>query len=95
MNTPLRNPTDADLDVFDPRSSRVPFEAIVTLRAEGRGPPFEIRLRRALKALLRAYGLRCTAVAAAPAPPSRPTRDSRVDRPNARATSCPRAKGRP
>jgi hypothetical protein len=28
-------------------------------RAEGEGPPVEIRIRRLLKAALRCYGLRC------------------------------------
>jgi len=34
----------------------------VSLKAEGPGPPVAIRLRRWLKAALRGYGLRCTAV---------------------------------
>lgn len=31
----------------------------LTFRAEGDGPPVEIRVRRLLKAALRTYGLRC------------------------------------
>jgi hypothetical protein len=56
-------------DTFDPRTSLVPAEALIVVRAEGKGPPFEIRLRRVLKAMLRAYGLRCTAVSSRPAAP--------------------------
>lgn len=33
---------------------------LVELRAEGPGPPAYVRLKRWLKASLRAYGLRCT-----------------------------------
>ena len=33
---------------------------ILTLHAEGAGPPVTVRLRRGLKLLLRACGLRCT-----------------------------------
>jgi len=35
-------------------------ELTITLRPVGDGPPAEIRFRRALKALLRHYGLRAT-----------------------------------
>jgi hypothetical protein len=31
----------------------------LTLRAEGNGPPAAIRLRKALKVMLRSFGLRC------------------------------------
>jgi hypothetical protein len=31
----------------------------ITLRPEGPGPPAAVRLKRCLKSLLRAYGLRC------------------------------------
>jgi len=37
----------------------------LTFQAAGHGPPTEIRVRRALKWLLRAYGLRCTSLAPA------------------------------
>lgn len=37
----------------------------ISLRAEGPGPPVEVRVRRALKWLLRSFGLRCTSVSAA------------------------------
>jgi hypothetical protein len=35
---------------------------ILTLTAEGAGPPGEVRLRRALKVMLSCFGLRCIAV---------------------------------
>jgi hypothetical protein len=35
---------------------------LVTLTAEGNGPPATVRLRRWLKACLRGYGLRCLRV---------------------------------
>lgn len=61
----------------------------VTLRPEGDGPPPAIRVRRLLKAALRAYGLRCVAVNPTtddgghvarpldeePEPPARPAED--------------------
>ena len=34
----------------------------IVLKAEGAGPPVEIRLRRWLKAALRGYSLRCVSV---------------------------------
>ena len=34
----------------------------IVLKAEGQGPPVEIRLRRWLKAALRGYGLRCLTI---------------------------------
>jgi hypothetical protein len=37
-------------------------EYLVSLRAEGAGPPAHVRLKRWLKACLRCYGLRCTDV---------------------------------
>jgi hypothetical protein len=39
-----------------------PPEFLLSLRAEGAGPPGIIRLRRALKCLLRSCGLRCVRV---------------------------------
>lgn len=34
----------------------------IVLRAEGEGPPAQVRIRQGLKRLLRAHGLRCTAL---------------------------------
>lgn len=34
----------------------------IVVRAEGEGPPAAIRVRRALKFLLRSHGLRCTRI---------------------------------
>lgn len=34
----------------------------IQLRSEGPGPPAIVRLRRALKAMLRMFGLRCVGV---------------------------------
>ena len=39
--------------------NRLPDDWTLTFRATGQGPPVEIRVRRLLKAALRAYGLRC------------------------------------
>lgn len=39
-----------------------PERVRVTLQADGPGPPVEVRLRRWLKAALRAWGLRCVRV---------------------------------
>lgn len=44
----------------------------LTVKAEGDGPPVECRVRRLLKAALRAYGLRCTAVDATTTTPPAP-----------------------
>lgn len=46
-------------------------QVLLTLRAEGPGPPPAIRLRRALKCLLRSFGLRCVSIEESrPAPKS-------------------------
>jgi hypothetical protein len=39
------------------------------VRAEGAGPPADVRVRRLLKAMLRGYGLRCVAVEEVPPGP--------------------------
>jgi hypothetical protein len=39
----------------------------ITLKPDGDGPPAHVRIRRALKLLLRVCGLRCTSVKLAPA----------------------------
>jgi hypothetical protein len=39
-----------------------PQRYLITLAPVGDGPPAEVRVRRALKCLLRSFGLRCTAV---------------------------------
>jgi hypothetical protein len=46
----------------DARENEKPTAYTLTLRAEGDGPPVAIRLRKALKVLLRSFGLRCTGV---------------------------------
>ena len=43
----------------NPRVDHRPDDWTLTFRATGQGPPVEIRVRRLLKAALRAYGLRC------------------------------------
>jgi hypothetical protein len=43
---------------------------LVTLEAEGAGPPLPIRLRRFLKGALRGYGLRCTSITEADSAPA-------------------------
>ncbi len=45
-----------------PRKPANPEVWTLTLRAEGDGPPVEIRVRRVLKWLLRSFGLRCVRV---------------------------------
>ena len=57
----------------------------ITFRAEGDGPPVECRIRRLLKAALRAYGLRCveyrlTDDRMTDRPDSDPSRDSEFSR---------------
>jgi len=39
-----------------------PEKFVITVRAEGPGPPVPIRLRRLLKTMLRAYGVRCVSI---------------------------------
>jgi len=51
---------------------------IVELKAEGAGPPGIVRLRRLLKAALRAFGLRCTSVSAANPPSATPLEAQRT-----------------
>jgi hypothetical protein len=50
---------------------------VITVRSEGGGPPVEVRLRRALKALLRGFGLRCIEVR--PVENTRPARSDALE----------------
>jgi hypothetical protein len=43
-------------------STERPGDWLLTFRSEGEGPPTVLRVRRLLKAALRAYGLRCVRV---------------------------------
>jgi len=50
-----------------------PEKFVITVRAEGPGPPVPQRLKRLLKVMLRAYGVRCVRIApeTPPDPPAR------------------------
>jgi hypothetical protein len=64
-HTPLWVPKDpragvCACDMDTPNAGKIIFS--VDLRAEGQGPPVEIRLRRFLKCALRSFGLRAVEV---------------------------------
>jgi hypothetical protein len=61
--TPPNTPPTAPLA---PRNEPWTF----TVEAVGAGPPTVVRVRRLLKAALRAYGLRCIGYGIPPAPPA-------------------------
>ncbi len=55
------------------RKTRIEYSIVLTPAAGNWRTPPEARLRAALKALLRGYGLRCTSATETPAPTKPPT----------------------